>query len=148
MDDLSYLRAGEACHAGKFLNKKEVELLEQSLQTEPENLNDRLKLIGFYYKTVQWDSSSRKAALKHISWLVANKPDHIALLLPETTTAFVSDSSLDEELSSQWETVISHRKSNPTILRYAAAFLRFHRKARAEELLRLAESLEIKDKSW
>jgi hypothetical protein len=80
--------------------------------------------------------------------LVANKPDHIALLLPETTTAFVSDSSLDEELSSQWETVISHRKSNPTILRYAAAFLRFHHKARAEELLRLAESLEIKDKSW
>lgn len=112
MDDLSYLRAGEACHAGKFLSKKQVELLEQSLQTEPENLNDRLKLIGFYYKSVQWDSSSRKAALRHISWLVANEPDHIALRLPETTTAFVSDSSLDEELSSQWETMISLSKND------------------------------------
>jgi hypothetical protein len=144
MEDLSYLRAGEACHAGKFLNKKEVGLLEQSLQTDPENLNDRLKLIGFYYKFVQWNSSSRKAALQHISWLVANKPDHIALRLPEITTAFVSDSSLDEELSSQWETVISHSNSNPTILRHAAKFLRFRHKARAEELLRLADSLENK----
>lgn len=142
MTDSTYLKAAEASHAGRDLQAKDAESLENTLQLEPDNLEPRLKLLGFYYKSHLWDSSSRSAAMKHISWLVVNHPESIALMLPETTTALVTDRNLDEKLTAKWENVISHNKTNPLILRNAAAFLRFHHKERAAELIALADSLE------
>src|SRR5262245_3135853 len=73
--------------------------LEAQLEKNPEDLNARAKLLGFYW--YQWmrpgEEAARAARRRHILWLIQHHPDSAVTGLEEASIAEAGNSLIDPE---------------------------------------------------
>jgi len=119
---------------GNKLAAEKAQLLEQKLLEDPDNLQTRLTLLGYYtLKTDERDCSKRKDL---VIWLIDNKPEinHLG----EPWSYFFNDDDNYKEIKKRWMEVIDQNPSNAAILGNAAKFLSHIDRAAAEELFKRA----------
>jgi tetratricopeptide (TPR) repeat protein len=125
--------------SGPHLSKKQVEELEASIEANPNQPIERLKLIAFYSRK-RSDSKGKRLEIEHVSWFIKNKPDvesDIARLAFSPGVDRIESYSTYKEL---WMQQVNKRSKSIQVLRNAANFFQI-----AEP--DLAESLFLKVKS-
>ncbi len=133
---------------GGKLNSKEAAKLEQQLTLNPQDIDVRTKLLGYYFRKIYKEPSARQAKCNHILWLIANKPEAEVLALPYGELNRTLDQKAYNQGKKLW---LKHLKSPTVSLRIlensAATFMIFDKKL-AEASLKKAQSQDPKNPKW
>ncbi len=131
---------------GNSLSLREAKELEAGLQTDPDNLDSRVKLVGYYftrYRDTKVEAGVRK---EHILWLIRHIPENVFLSEPWTFIFLSEDREHYAEYKKTWheQTVTQHQEIH-TILANAANALSYSEADEALTLLQKAISMAPSD---
>ncbi len=132
-------------NSGKRLTKVDAENLETLILSEPENVNARISLVGYYWLHSQRFDPRRIESimwLKHVEWLICYHPGHAILYWPEANWMIGLDRDIDNRLTELWEIAISGASSDPKVLRNAASFFAQRDTSRSLEIALQARQLD------
>lgn len=125
----------------RHMDKAEAADFEKSLDSNPDDMAVRTKLIGYYfYKGVQLEGAPAtiKARRRHITWLIKTNPDSV---LAGKTEATIDPSGHDfadkvgyETASAMWRSLVERGDASRQTLHNAYRFLRLHDKREAEKI--------------
>jgi tetratricopeptide (TPR) repeat protein len=117
--------------------------IEKRLEANPENLRDRLQLIGYYRLN---DPAHREPRRKHMLWVIQNHPD-----LPSTIMTYTQLNSRDPGYAEGrriWLEHVTARPNDPVVIRNAARYFVLADRELAERLYKQGEALTPKDYFW
>lgn len=116
-------KAHDIAWKGRKLTKAEAAQLESLLSADKADIDDRIRLLGYYFNKTPWNEENQALAVRHVTWIINNSPEHGILSWPEGTLV-----TLEEEPEVQWI------KFHPNVLNF-----RFVRVAcaRSEEHIKL-----------
>ncbi len=130
---------------GWDLTAAEAAELERGLAADPEDLNARAQLLGYYFRHHRTDPS-RKAG--HVLWFIRNAPEAEVLEGPEAQIMPVLDPEGFAAAKQAWLEQIGNEPRNVTLLRHAASFFTLSDETRSAELLERAEDVEPTSAEW
>ena len=130
---------------GWDLTAAEAAELERGLAADPEDLNARAQLLGYYFRHHRTDPS-RKAG--HVLWFIRNAPEAEVLEGPEAQIMPVLDPEGFAAAKEAWLQQIESEPRNVTLLRHAAAFFTLSDETFSAELLMRAEDVEPSSAEW
>jgi hypothetical protein len=131
---------------GNSLSLKQAMDLESELQADPDNLDSRVKLVGYYftrYRDTKEEASVRK---EHILWLIRNMPENVFLSEPWTFIFLSEDREHYAEYKKAWhEQAATQHQEIHTILANAANALSYSEADEALALLQKAIAMAPSD---
>ncbi|MDE2710873.1 MAG: RNA polymerase subunit sigma-24 [Acidobacteria bacterium] len=130
---------------GWDLTAAEAAELERGLAANPEDLNARARLLGYYFRHHRTDPSRRAG---HILWFIRNAPEAEVLEGPEAQIMPVLDPEGFAAAKEAWLQQIESEPRNVTLLRHAAAFFTLSDETFSAELLMRAEDVEPSSAEW
>ena len=130
---------------GWDLTAAEAAALERRLEADPEDLNARARLLGYYFRHHRIDPP-RKAG--HVLWFIRNAPEAELLEGPEGQIMPMLDPEGFAAAKQAWLEQIESEPRNVTFLRHAAAFFSLSDETLSAELLVRAEVVEPKSAEW
>jgi tetratricopeptide (TPR) repeat protein len=138
----------KATMAGWELTANQARDLEAALAKKPDDLTTRTKLLGYYNSARHDNAEARADDLRHVLWIIKNRPDAYVAGLPECYIDAIEDPAGFRQAKQAWlEQVRAHEK-NATILGNAANFFLIRERAIAEELLQKTKKLEPNNPEW
>ena len=135
----------QEAHKGWDLTAAEAAELERGLAANPEDLNARARLLGYYFRHHRTDPSRRAG---HILWFIRNAPEAEVLEGPEAQIMPVLDPEGFAAAKEAWLQQIESEPRNVTLLRHAAAFFTLSDETFSAELLMRAEDVEPSSAEW
>ena len=133
--------------SGGKLKPSEVTKLEQQLARNPQDIDLRTKLLGYYWRK-RSDLNSQQMKREHILWLIKNAPTAEVLALPYGQLNKILDPQAYIKGKKLWLTHLKAYTANLLILENSAAFfLMFDRKL-AIISLKKAQSQDPKNPKW
>lgn len=133
---------------GRYLSEKEVIQLEQKLLKNPNDLSQRIKLLGYYELRSFESEKDRKSRHTHILWIIENNPDdQIAGLPPCHLDPFI-DGKVYDKARELWHKQTEIYKTNSSVLGNAANFSVLYDKDFAETLFKKVKNLEPTNPEW
>lgn len=130
---------------GKALTEERAKVLETNLKANPQNISERLQLIGFYRRKM----GCEKLRAVHLFWMIENCPDnqvwrHIVLM------GFTQNNTIDEVVFAKeaWSKKANSNPANSDIVGNAGMFLIESEFDIGKELLTRACSLSPNDDFW
>jgi hypothetical protein len=133
---------------GRKLSEEDIKELETKLQTNPEDIVSRIKLLGWYSQKRFSLESARKGRHKHILWFIQNNPDAQIAGAPETHLDPTMDKEVYYEAKNLWLGQTEAQKTNTAVLGNASKFFLIHDRKISEELLKKAQVLEPGNPEW
>jgi len=126
-------------HLARDITKAQSTELEADLKKKPDNLEDRLKLIGYYSWNGQTESD-RQRLRTHVVWIIENRPEH-----PAAGEAMLRDLPDDTEgngmILKLWDENLDKRGDDRGVLKNAEKFFFGKDPVKAERIIyRLIES--------
>ncbi|PYR49906.1 MAG: hypothetical protein DMF89_10920 [Acidobacteria bacterium] len=144
--------AARLAREGQRLTAEQAKALEVRLETTPDDLPARARLLGYYFATaikVGGPEATRAARRRHILWMIAHHPENDLTALPECTIDRAGHALADADGYGQartlWLDQVRQRNDNVRVLLHAAAFFRLPDKALALTLLKQAVRLAPSD---
>jgi len=134
--------------AGTRLDQAAVAILEKQVDADPNNLEPRFKILGFYFEKRDRDESARAAAQPHILWIIRNIPDSVAAGVPEVQVQRQVDPIRYEEAAKAWKQQVARHPGDPALLGNAAEFFLLSDPQLSERLLHQAQAIEPNDPVW
>jgi tetratricopeptide (TPR) repeat protein len=130
---------------GRALSPQQVSRLEDGLNANPDDLQARARLLGYYFaassKSVGIDGT-RAARRRHILWIVEHHPESAITTLAEMTIDraghALADPDAYEAVRTLWLAQVDRRGAETPILLHAARFFRLPDRALALDLLKRA----------
>lgn len=135
----------EEVRKGWDLTPEQAAALEQQLATNPQDLNSRAQLLGYYFRHHRADPS-RKA--EHVLWFIENAPESEVLDGPEASIFPMTDPDGYMQTKEAWLGLIEDAPQNAAYLRHAAGFFTLSDTELSADLLGRAETLEPSDPQW
>ena len=156
---------------GRRLSQQDAEKLEEKLETNPENLAARTRLLGYYFaKAVRISGpaapiKARRGHIflriglaatiedrrRHIFWLIQNHPETKIAGLVEATIGparhQLGDTDGYEQAKKLWLQQVESKKENIAVLGNAATFFQLPDKEIAEGILKRAQAV-YPDNFW
>lgn len=127
---------------GRRLGKAEAQALEAALRSQPDHVENRAKLIGYYFYRGIADlgrDATLKARRRHIMWLVEHHPASRLADTPEVTIDPAGHDLADREgyetVSAMWRALCEDRSADKQVLLNAANYFRLNDKPVAEKFL-------------
>lgn len=143
----TFQRVNETVAAGRSLSADEIKALEKNLNSDDNELESRLKLLGYYFDK-QGKDDAAKARRKHVYWLIRNHPKHEAALSPIAFIHPESDPQGSRTVTRLWLDQAEKHGEDATILATAAAMIMHTDNAKAEQFLKKAQTLEPDNAQW
>ena len=144
--------AARLAREGQRLSAEQAKALEVRLETTPDDLPARARLLGYYFATaikVGGPEATRAARRRHILWMIAHHPENDLTALPECTIDRAGHALADADGYGQartlWLDQVRQRNDDVRVLLHAAAFFRLSDKALALTLLKQAVRLAPSD---
>ena len=138
-----FCRVSDLTMAGRDMGAAEARQLESVLEANPEDLDARVKLIGFHFGKDIWNRQRREQLCKHIFWLVQNCPHHEILKHPEARPHFYSvQDELYERGKQLWNEQVSKHSDSAVVLVNASRFFNHSDWDRAISLLEASLELD------
>jgi hypothetical protein len=133
-------------YSGRNIAKSEVDKLEADIRKTPDDIDKRLKLIGFY----DWNGRSSLEHLRlraHVLWMVENHPEHPALAEPS-----LRDLRDDPEgttlMTALWYKNAASCDTSSAVLKSAEKFFFGKDPAEAERLIYCLYEKEPNNPQW
>jgi hypothetical protein len=140
---------------GSGLSRQEVERLEESLKSNPEDLAARARLLGYYFASslrVSGPDATIQARRGHILWIIRNHPEaEIAGLSQATIDPSghpLADKAGYAQAREAWLQQVESHKQIPAVMANAAKFFLLPDKELAETTLRRGQALEPGNREW
>jgi tetratricopeptide (TPR) repeat protein len=134
--------------AGRKLSAEAARELEAQVQSSPDDVEARSKLLGYYFLRAHTSEEARAARQQHILWLIRNRPETPILETPFAGLDPILESSAYEEGKKAWLEQVERDPKNAAILGRAALYLLLHDPALAEGLYKRAEAAEPANPKW
>ena len=131
--------------AGGNLTSEQAAALEQRLAANPQDLNARARLLGYYFGDYRGD---RTRQTKHVLWFIRNAPESEVLEWPETEIMPMFDPEGYAEAKTAWLTQLENEPRNAVFLRHASNFFSFADTALSSQLLERGEGLDPSNPHW
>ena len=128
--------------SGFGLDEDQVTALQAKIDSDPDDIESRLILMGYYYGNSILNRQSREPHKKLVLWLIENYPTSDAA--GTTYAEFHAGVNPEGYVSGKnlWMEIIKHHGSNTKVLLNAANYFLLQDKDIAEDLLKKAEALE------
>ena len=140
--------SGKIYTEGLKLSEQDAKMLEKKLKTNPNDMEIRAKLLGYYFHHSSRSSLARLERQKHILWIIQNHPESEIAGLPYCHLNPALDGMAYNEAKDLWLKQVSNNKKNTTIIGNAADFLVLYDEYLAEELLKEAKAIEPNNPKW
>jgi hypothetical protein len=118
---------------GHQLTASDVQMLERKLAEFPDDFEDRLKLIGYYYKHYYCCEPSGRRRMEHIIWLIRKNPDFKPIL-----SSYLHTHLLDRQayacIKAAWQAALNRSGTNMAVYCNMASFVQFSEPELAAEL--------------
>jgi len=134
--------------AGGNLSEEAALKLEKGLESAPDDVEARTRLLGHYFLRAHGSTEAKEARQRHILWLIANQPEAEVLGLPYGHLNVHMDGSAFQEGKQAWLSQVAREPMNAAILGKAAAYLLFEDPDAAESLYKRAEAAEPHNPFW
>jgi tetratricopeptide (TPR) repeat protein len=132
---------------GYKLKPSAVAVLEERLKRDPSNINCRLKLMGYYFKTCHEVKSDSRKQLQCVLWMIEKIPDHETLGTPWAEVHKECNPQGYDKCKKLWLMQLAKYPDNVSIVTNAASFLRPDWRL-AEKLYERAIALEPNNPFW
>ena len=131
--------------AGRELTSEQAGALERHLTADPQDLNARARLLGYYFGDRR---SDRTRQTKHVLWFIRNAPESEVLEWPETEIMPMFDPEGYAEAKEAWLRQLENEPRNAVFLKHAANFFAFTDTALSSELLARGGELDPSNPHW
>jgi TonB family protein len=112
---------------GRTLTPEAVRQFETALKTNPQDLNARTRLLGYYSARAGQDPAARLGRLKQVEWLIENQPDSFLLRDPavrlQRTDFAPPYASHRDTLRNDWKKQVELHPGDPILIENAWASL-------------------------
>jgi tetratricopeptide (TPR) repeat protein len=143
------IRAHELLLEGRDLKGKAAKSLERRLERNPEELETRTKLMGFYAKGAPTSQAARNKFKIQNLWFIARFPESSVCSIPILHLPPSSNRVFYKRARELWLTHSRGSKLSVEVLANAAQFFTgLDEPKTAEKLLKRAEALEPKSAQW
>ena len=133
-------------YSGKSLLKAKAEELEAALRKEPEKIEDRVMLIGYY--TWNGHSSPERLRLRgHVLWMIENHPEHAATAEPSLRD-LPDDPEGNAQILEIWNKNLQSRSDDLAVLKNAEKFYFGKDPAEADRLIHRIAAREPNNREW
>jgi len=133
-------------YSGRNLAKSEVDKLEADIRKAPEDIDKRLKLIGYY----DWNGRSSLDHLRlrtHVLWMVENHPEHPAVGEPSLRD-LRDDPEGTTQMTELWYKNAASCDTSSAVLKSAEKFFFGKDPAEAERLIYCLYEKEPNNPQW
>jgi hypothetical protein len=107
---------------GHHLEPAQVKALEQKLASQPDDYEDRLRLIGYYFKHYQCCETAGKRRIDHIVWLIRKNPSFNPIL-----GSYVNTHPLDRRayacIKAAWQAALNRNERDMNVRTNMAGFV-------------------------
>jgi hypothetical protein len=134
--------------SGKRLTAEEAESLEKQIETEPNDIASRTKLLGYYFQKQYQNKSAREAKQKHVLWLINNSPASEVLATPYGQLDAILDKDAYSQGKKAWINQLKTKPENLNVFENSANFFLLHDRELAEESLQKASALDMENPKW
>lgn len=138
----------ELTRLGDRLTPVQVLTIENGLSRDPNQMAQRVRLLGYYFRRRVMQADAMDAAQPHILWLIEHAPGSKAAGLPEAHIDQHIDPIHYEEAVHAWNRQIAEHPDDVKVLSNASAFLQLGNPKKAEELLLRVRQLEPENPVW
>jgi tetratricopeptide (TPR) repeat protein len=133
---------------GGKLSPEAAGALELQVKAAPDDVEGRIKLLGYYFLRAHTSPEARSAKQEHVLWLIRNRPDAPILETPYARLDNVLERSAYEEGKKAWMEQVGRQPQNAALLGRAAGYFLLSDSAMAESLYRRAEAAEPQNPAW
>lgn len=133
---------------GEKLTIDEIAGLEKKVASDPSDLPDRVRILGYYFIQRALQSAARDAAQPHILWIIHNLPASAISGDPIAGIDYRIDLPHYEEAREAWTEALAKYPNDPKVIGNAAAFFLLNDSQRAEKLLLQGQKLEPNNPDW
>lgn len=133
-------------YLAKEISKPKANELEAEIRKNPENLDDRISLIGYY----SWNGrtpADRQRLRTHVLWLLGNHPEHPAVGEPSVRD-LPDDPEGNRQILALWDRNLELRGDDLNVLKNAEKFFFAREPAKAERILRQLHEKEPGNQQW
>src|SRR5262249_39746699 len=133
-------------HLARDISKAQANELEADLKKKPDNLEDRLKLIGYY----NWNGQTEADRLRlrtHVVWVIENRPDHPAAGEP-ILRDLPDDPEGNAQLLTLWNANLEARRDDRAVLKNAEKFFFGKDPVKAEQIIYRLSQSELGNPEW
>jgi len=133
-------------YSGKSLLRSKAEGLEADLRKNPEKIDNRLMLIG-YYTSNGHGSLDRLRLRAHVLWMVENHPEHASTAEPSLRD-LPDDPEGNLQILSLWDKTLQARPDDLAVLKNAEKFFFGKDPAEADLLIHRISEKEPNNREW
>lgn len=138
----------QLARSGHGMIEEEVEALEAELDEQPDNLDARTRLLGYYFSRQHSDHNAAERRQQHILWLIEHRPEAEITSLPYASLDHPMAEAFDDA-QRLWQDHVENNPENVAILTNAASFFtRSPRLDLAEQYYEKAKELEPDNGDW
>lgn len=141
-------RAERLAFEARGLTTFEAEDLEARVSANPYDLDSRTRLLGYYKLKALNSKDSREAYEAHVLWIIEHRPDADIAGTPYVELDPVLNGEAFDRGMQLWLQTLEAHPKDTRIIGNAANYFTVHETALAEDLLRIAQSLEPKNREW
>lgn len=133
---------------GGQMSSDEKALLEEQVAKNPNDIEARTKLLGYYFIKGRRDPDAKSARQRHIEWLITNAPESEVLGLPYSQLDKVLEPESYDRAKQAWLRAIQESPENLSVLGNASKFFLLNDREISEELLLKGQKLDAEDPEW
>jgi tetratricopeptide (TPR) repeat protein len=137
---------------GAKMSRKEVGELEGRVQRNPEDIDARAGLLGYYFLRQRKAPHLAERHIAHIKWFIENRPEYPLAGTPFSSLAHHAKSPVYEQAIQQvtltWQKHIESKPDDLTLLEHAAQFFLHDNIELAEKYLLRAKDIEPTNPKW
>lgn len=134
--------------SGRRLSAEEAAGLEGKLERDPNDMETRAKLLGYYMLKRLRDPAARKAKQESILWLIENAPESDVLSVPAALLKPIEDGEAYARAKQLWADNLQNDPENLALLGNSAKFFLLNDPDLAENSLLKAKSLDPENPEW
>ena len=147
-DALAEDRAHELTRQGRGLTDAAALELERELAAQPENLDLRTRLLGYYMGRQYGKNADNSARNAHILWIIANRPEAPIAGLPYANIHLPLDPDAYAQAKALWLEQTARLPANGAVLNNAANFFIQSDRELADDLYSRGQALEPENAMW
>jgi len=138
----------ELTEAGERLTPEKINALERYLVENPQDIDARTKLLGYYHGRQFNYESDRETVAKHVLWLINNAPDSEVLGTPYGEIHLEPKSKDYKRAKQSWLRNVEKTPEDLQVLYNAAEFFKWDDEQLAIATLKKAQALDTENPKW
>jgi hypothetical protein len=138
----------EIVRQGEQLPAAEAAELEKSLIENPDQVDVRIRLLGYYWMQRFQNRAIRPAREKQVLWMIEHHPDHEIHSLPYCHMDVMFNPSGYVEAAKLWRNHADSDEASVEVLGNAASFFLLSESGFSESYLKRAQELEPQTAQW